>query len=237
MDPLTERLKSLDGGRILDVATGSGEFLKHLSQSFGGFSEGVGIDPTEARINAASEKPEKKLSFKIMDAEEMAFDDASFDTVAIRHSLHHLQHIDKVLSEMVRVLKPGGLMIIGEVIQDPATERPNSQRHLHHWWGKVDRTRGVPHFETFTREQVLTLIQPLGLREEDVFEFLEEYCEEDRAEALKFMLDHSEKVVGQLRESGDQPQLAAEGERLVALFGEQGYIDEKTLYVMGRRPA
>ena len=237
MDPLSQRLKDLNGGRILDVATGTGEFIKLLGRSFDNFTEGVGIDPTGARIEAAAQDADERLKFEIGDGEKLLFEDGSFDTVAIRHSLHHLEHIDKVLGEMIRVLKPGGLMIIGEVIQDPATEQPNSHRHLHHWWGKVDQTKGVPHFETFTREQVQDMTRPLKLREEETFEYFEDVSEEEQAEGLKFMLEHSEKVVQQLREAGDQPELAEEGERLIALFREQGYADEKTLVVMGRKPA
>ena len=142
MDPLIARISELDGGRILDVATGTGGFLKTLGDSFKSYETGVGIDPASDRIETAAKDADARLTFRVMDAETMAFEDGSFDTVALRHSLHHLRNADKVLGEMQRVLKPGGLMIIGEVIQDPSVEQPNSQRHLHHWWGRVDQTRG-----------------------------------------------------------------------------------------------
>jgi len=235
MDPLEERISRVNGGRILDVATGTGEFLKWLGQSFESFSEGIGIDPAVDRIEAAAKEPDGRFSFEVMNAEQMEFEDASFDTVAIRHSLHHLRNIEPVLDEMMRVLKPGGLMIVGEVIQDPATVKPNSQRHLHHWWGRVDQTRGVPHFETFTRDEVRAMIRRLHLTDEDVLEFFEEASEEEVAEELQSMLKHSEEVVRKLREAGDQPELAEEGERLVKLYREQGYEDEKVLYVLGRK--
>ena len=235
MDPLKERIRNWHAGRILDVATGTGGFLKSLADSFGNFTEGVGVDPAVDRIETAGKAADKRLRFEVMDAEELAFADRFFDTVVMRHSLHHLRHADRVLGEMVRVLKKDGLMIIGEVIQEAATDRPNSERHLHHWWGRVDRTRGVPHFETLTREEVMALTRPLRLAGEEVLEFYEETTKEEQTEALSDMLRHSEEVIRKLREAGDQPELLAQGEKLVDLFRSQGCADEKVLYVLGRK--
>lgn len=235
MDQLQERIKGLNAGRILDVATGTGGFIKALAGYFEEFNEGIGIDPAADRIEAAGKEADNRLRFQVMDAEKMAFEDGYFDTVVMRHSLHHLRNIEQVLDEMRRVLKPGGLMIIGEVIQEAATERPNSQRHLHHWWARVDQTKGEPHFETFARDEVLVLTRRLRLTGEEVFEYYEESTEEEQAEGLSLMLKHSESVIEKLREAGNQPELLAEGERLVNLFRSQGYADEKVLYVLGRK--
>ena len=48
-----------------------------------------------------------------MNAENLQFEDESFDTVCIPHSLHHLASINKVLAEMKRVLKKYGNFISG----------------------------------------------------------------------------------------------------------------------------
>jgi len=235
MDPLQERITKLDGGRILDVATRTGGFLKTLGEWFGSFETGVGIDPAADRIETAVKDTEDRLRFEVMDAEKMSFDDGCFDTVAMRHSLHHLRHIDKVLAEMLRVLKPGGFMIIGEVIQDPAIEKQNSQRHLHHWWGRVDQTRGEPHFETLTHDEVVRLTRPLRLIDEEMLEYFEDASEKEEEESLQLMLRHTNEVIQQLREAGDQPELLSEGEKLLDLFREQGCADEKVIYILGRK--
>ena len=235
MDPLQERLNDLNAGRILDVATGTGGFLKTLAAWFGDFSDGVGVDPKEDRIETAAQDADSRLQFKVMDAEQLVFKDDYFDTVAIRHSLHHLRNADRVLAEMMRVLKPGGLLIVGEVIQDPEMEKPNSQRHIHHWWGKVDRARGVPHFATFTKEKVVAMTRQLSLTDEQIIEYFEESTEDEEAEFLKYMIDVSEKEIQKLREAGNQPELLAEGERLVDLYRREGYVDEKMVYVFGRK--
>lgn len=237
MDPLQERIGDRNAGRILDVATGHGGFLKTLADWFRDFSEGIGVDPKEDRIETAAKDADSRLQFRVMDAEQLAFEDGYFDTVAIRHSLHHLRNADKVLAEMMRVLKPGGLLIVGEVIQDPETEKPNSQRHIHHWWGKVDQARGVPHFATFTKDEVVAITRPLSLADEQIIEYFEESTEDEEAEFLEYMIDVSEKEIQKLRESGDQPELLAEGERLVDLYRREGYVDEKLVYVFGRKPS
>ena len=235
-DPIISRLKPLDGGRILDVATGFGDFLKLLTDSFGRFSEAIGID-FERRVTEASKKhDDPSLQYRVMDAEAMDFPGGYFDTVAIRHSLHHLTNPGPVLAEMTRVLKPGGLMLIGEVFQDPATERPNSQRHFHHFWAEADQVFGIPHYETLTREQILEMIDGLKLETEEVIDYFEESSEEEAREAIDFMLKYTEELVEKLRTEGGHDSLAAKGERLAGVLREQGYTDEGMVYVLARKP-
>jgi len=50
--------------------------------------------------------------FTVMNAESLKFGDGCFDTVCVANSLHHFENVDRALSEMKRVLKPGGLFIV-----------------------------------------------------------------------------------------------------------------------------
>lgn len=235
MDPIVEHLKPLDGGRILDVATGHCDFLKLMIDSFGSYSQAVGID-FDRRISEATEQnPESPFELKVMDAEQIDYEDGYFDTVAIRNSLHHLTNPQKVLAEMKRVLKPGGLWIIGEVFQAPETERTNSQRHLHHFWGEVDREFDIPHYPTFTREETLALLTEAGIDTGNSFDYLAAVSDEDRRKGLDFMLEHTERQIARLVDEADRPDLVTHGKELVRRFRTESWINESVVYILARR--
>ncbi len=235
MDPIVEHLKPLDGGRILDVATGHCDFLKLLIDSFGSYTEAVGID-LDRRISEATEQnPDAKFELKVMDAEQIAYEDGYFDTVAIRHSLHHLTNPKKVLAEMKRVLKPGGLWVIGEVFSAPETERTNSQRHLHHFWAEVDREFDIPHYPTLTREGTLALLSEAGIDTGNNFDYFEEVSDEESREGLDSMLEHTERQIARLLEEADRPDLVTHGKELVTRFRNESWINESVVYILARK--
>jgi len=235
-DPIIERLRPLHGGRILDVACGFGDFLKLLADSFHDFTEAVGIDRLDRVDEAGRKYPDPKLQYRKMDAERIEYADVYFDTVAMRHSLHHLTHPDKVFAEMARVLKTGGLFILGEVYRDPATERPNSQRHLHHFWAEVDRVFDIPHYDTVSRAEIVQLVERAGLRTKEVIDYREEATEAETRESLDAMLKYTSDQIEKLRAAGGHEKLIAKGRELVERFRRGGYTDENMVYILARKP-
>ena len=235
-DPIIEKLRPLHGGRILDVACGFGDFLKLLTDSFHDFTEAVGIDRLDRADEAARRNPDRRLQFRRMDAEHIEYDDAHFDTVAIRHSLHHLTHPDVVFAEMARVLKPGGLFVFGEVYLDPATQRPNSQRHLHHFWAEVDRVFDIPHYDTVRRTEIVQMVEKAGLRAEEVFDYREDASAAETKESLDAMLKYTAELIEKLRAAGSHEDLIEKGQELIERFGRDGFVDENMVYIIARKP-
>lgn len=94
---------------VLDIGTGGGEKFIELSKFF---TKGVGIDPYEEMINTAKKNSlknrEKKVSFKLMGAEDMQFPQNSFNVILNRHAV-------VVPKEIAKVLKPGGYFITQQV--------------------------------------------------------------------------------------------------------------------------
>lgn len=235
MDPFLKYLGSLDGGRLLDVATSHGDFLRELATSFRSVTELLGVDISGERIELARENSDPQFEYRVMDAEHLDFPDSNFDTVAMRHSLHHLANPDAVLREMCRVLRPGGLLIIGETIQDPQIEEPNSYRHNHHWWAKVDRVKGIPHNETYTGDKVIAAVQRLPVNIVKSWELMDEPLESELTEAFDQTLQHTKNVVEELRAMGGHNELVAEGEAIVATLERDGLSWEKIVYVIARK--
>ncbi len=167
MQQLIELLKGHDGGDILDIATGRGGFVPFLKETFPKFKSITGIDNNAEHIEKAK-KAFDDCRFRCMSAYNIVFDDNSFDTTTISNSLHHLENVEKSLQEMVRVTRPGGVILISEMLKD--TENPLQLSHVlvHHWWAEVDRLEGIVHKETFAREYIESEIGKLGLRKVDI---------------------------------------------------------------------
>lgn len=97
--------------KILDIGTGAGYFAILLSKR--GYSL-TGIDLTSKMIENAKEwakQEELDILFYVMDAQELKFDDESFDVVVSRNLTWTLPEPVKAYKEWYRVLKKGGIML------------------------------------------------------------------------------------------------------------------------------
>lgn len=238
MDPIANTLATLNGGRVLDVATGRGNFVRLLLQYLPGISELVGIDTNDAPFKSAAEQiNDLRLNFQKMDAACLDFAGASFDTVAISFSLHHLVDLPKVLQEMIRVLKPGGAMIVSEMYSD-GTQTETQQTHvlLHHWWGAVDSARGVCHQPTFTRQEIIDLISRLGLCDLMIFDdadLTSDPLEPALIAELTRTIDHYETRLPGLPDEAD---LRDRGEELRKRVNTVGFHSATVLFAVGKKP-
>jgi ubiquinone/menaquinone biosynthesis C-methylase UbiE len=165
---IARKLGTISGGRVLDVGTGGGAFIDTLIKTLKGYDSFVGIDycPSESSredMESAKKKFEgKPVSFLEMNAENMDFDDDTFDTVSISYSLHHLSNVDKVMAEMKRVLRPGGTFILQEVCCDgDQTEAQKADKLQHEWGAKIDTLLGITHNKTFARQRILDIVRSL----------------------------------------------------------------------------
>ena len=95
----------------LDVACGTGDMIIEL-EKFGCHT--TGIDLSKEMVSIAREKT-NSATFQLADAEHMPFDSAIFDTVTCAFGIRNFVHLQQGINEMVRVLKPGGNIIILEL--------------------------------------------------------------------------------------------------------------------------
>jgi ubiquinone/menaquinone biosynthesis C-methylase UbiE len=165
-------LKGISGGKVLDIATGEGVFIKTLMKTLGNYDNFTAIELSEEELEKAKkELKEAPVSFFQMNAENLEFKDHEFDTVCLSHSLHHLDNIELVLSEMLRVLKPNGNFILQECYSDgEQTEAQVTDILIHHWDAIIDRKRGIPHNETLTKMKICDYIKKLPLTESRQFD-------------------------------------------------------------------
>ena len=172
---IRNRLGLISGGRVLDVGTSHGDFIGALSKSLKDYETFIGIDISEKDLEEARGKfQDERIRFEIMNAEEMSFDNSSFDTVCMSYSLHHLRNVELVLDEMRRVLKRGGHLIVQEMFSNKdQSEAKLTEIRIHHLDARVDRMNGVPHFETYSRQQLRDIVSMPKMSSVEVYESLD----------------------------------------------------------------
>ncbi len=116
-------------GVILDVACGPGVVTAAVAQEAGTV---IGLDATEEMLARARDRARDlpHVSFQAGDAEALPFEDAHFDGVVTRLSLHHFETPANALAEMFRVLKPGGRAVIVDVTADPNPAKSELQNAI-----------------------------------------------------------------------------------------------------------
>jgi SAM-dependent methyltransferase len=108
-EPVFDR-HPIGGGSVLDVGCGTGEMTERLAAKYPRASF-VGIDLEESHLERARRRCERfgsRVRFQPGDALAMPFGDQQFDYVICRHLLQAVPDAPKVVSEIRRVLRPGG---------------------------------------------------------------------------------------------------------------------------------
>ncbi|HEX4754943.1 MAG TPA: bifunctional demethylmenaquinone methyltransferase/2-methoxy-6-polyprenyl-1,4-benzoquinol methylase UbiE [Candidatus Dormibacteraeota bacterium] len=106
------------GGAALDIACGSGRLTVELQKRVGRNGRVVGLDFSE-RMLAVARAAHPSIEWVQGDATSLPFEDASFDAATIAFGLRNLADPQRGLSEMRRVLRPGGGMVVLEFLRPP----------------------------------------------------------------------------------------------------------------------
>ncbi len=118
-----------EGARVLDVACGRGAVLLPASTSVSSTGEVIGIDISEGMIehtgNEVSRQGIANIKALKMDAENLEFQDSSFDYVLCGLGLFFFTNLDRALTGFLRVLKSGGRFVTStfQEIEDETTKR------------------------------------------------------------------------------------------------------------------
>ncbi len=98
--------------RVLDVGCGSGWATRALAElAFNGRVTGIDISDEMIRVASESSRSFSNVDFQIASAERLPFPDREFTHAFSMESLYYYANLPKALSEIYRVLKPGGLFV------------------------------------------------------------------------------------------------------------------------------
>ena len=112
--------KTIQNKKVLELACGTGLISNHVAEASKTY---IATDFAENMlIQAQKKKSTDKLPYMKADASALPFEKKSFDVVIISNALHIIPNPEKVLSEIARVLKTGGILIAPNFIH----ENPNA---------------------------------------------------------------------------------------------------------------
>ena len=247
------RLGSISGGKILDVATGPGDYIQVLMKALKNYETFVGIDILKEDLESAKKRfRDQPVKLLEMNAESMEFDDDSFDTVCMAYSLHHLDRIEKALTEMLRVLKPGGNVLIQEEFRDGKQTQAQKTNILQHGWdAQIDSLLGKTHKTTFTKQEIQGILDGLQLEEVEMFEstrpveclFCEDKfkCEdpknEDRINSSIKEIDDNIRRLMEVADLKTRKKLVEKGEKLKERNRKFGNAHPSVLLIVAKKPS
>jgi demethylmenaquinone methyltransferase/2-methoxy-6-polyprenyl-1,4-benzoquinol methylase len=112
------------GSHVLDVATGTGDLAFELARRVAPGGSVAGVDFSADKLKVAREKQAAKLggidaevTFEQGNALDLRFDDDTFDAVTVGFGVRNFSDLGQGLTEMARVVRPGGKFVILEISQ------------------------------------------------------------------------------------------------------------------------
>lgn len=135
-------LKGMQAPLILDVATGTGDLAIEICKIDP--VEVYGVDISREMLNIADKKVRRKqlqltVQLRQGDSEDLPFEDNFFDAVTVAFGVRNFENLQNGLSEMKRVLRPGGRLIVLEFSKPqkfPFKHLYNSYfKRILPWWG------------------------------------------------------------------------------------------------------
>ncbi|HRP54205.1 MAG TPA: bifunctional demethylmenaquinone methyltransferase/2-methoxy-6-polyprenyl-1,4-benzoquinol methylase UbiE [Fluviicola sp.] len=110
-------LKEIHPKRMLDLASGTGDFALELLRLKP--EQIIGMDISEGMLEVGRQKMKKKgvdsiISMQLGDSENLPFENNYFDALTVGFGVRNYEDLEKGLSEMLRVVRPGGKIVILE---------------------------------------------------------------------------------------------------------------------------
>lgn len=128
------------GGRVLDVATGTGDLALELAQRVAPGGTVVGADFSPRMLELARAKSEERaprsveLRFEQANALSLPYADDEFDAATVGFGARNFSDLRRGLSEMGRVVRPGGQVVVLEIT---TPTRPPLSTFLELWFDRI----------------------------------------------------------------------------------------------------
>lgn len=234
MEKLARLLNEQKAMKILDVGTGTGNFVSLITSCYDDFTELIGIDTIEGAIKVANENfQDDRISFAVMDGNQMIFDENTFDVVCLSNSLHHVKDIKRLFKEMERVLKPNGVIIVSEMISNNLTRKQLSHKKIHHFAAETDRVQGITHNDTFTEQEIVEVLESktaFKIANTWILNILR--TKEEIPDYFKWVEDTVQRLLEKVPKDLVTVQLKEEGKEVTKYIKENGFDSCPTLIVV-----
>jgi ubiquinone/menaquinone biosynthesis C-methylase UbiE len=160
-------------GRVLDIGTGKGRFVVPLARLCPHVTtvDVNGEEQRQARLEAMLAGVADRIRFVIHDARFLPWPAAGFDAVVSWNVFHHLDDPGRVFGEMLRVLRPGGKLVLAdfspsgfrlmdEIHAAEGRRHPHPPTRFPHWLARLKRAGFAVRTAAGCHEQVLVARRP-----------------------------------------------------------------------------
>lgn len=115
---------------IVDLGTGTGAVATHILNNYKGIASLSVVDLCTEMLDKITDSRITKYEASL---ENLPFKDNSFDIIVSRQCLHYVENLETAMKEIKRILKPGGLMILGQIVP--------LENHYKEYWDKIMKLR------------------------------------------------------------------------------------------------
>ncbi len=151
------------GSHVLDVASGTGDLAIELARRVGPTGEVIGSDFSEEMLDRARQKA-PGLTWEWGNALDLPYASARFDAATVGFGARNFSDLDLGLSEMARVVKPGGKVVVLEIT---TPRKPPLSTFYRVWFDRVvpliGRVTGEDEAYTYLPNSVRRFPGPEGL--------------------------------------------------------------------------
>jgi ubiquinone/menaquinone biosynthesis C-methylase UbiE len=162
---LARHIQELKLGDYLEFGCGDGGFLKHVLDQNESFKSVTAVDINPESVKQARTTLEAfNVHFMVQENLPLGLEANQFDTITLSNTLHHLRDKTAVLSELKRLIKRDGQIIITEMISNDLTEAEQTYYRFHALRAEVDRLHGIFHETTYTSHEILEMVSEAALR-------------------------------------------------------------------------
>lgn len=120
-----------NGDSVLDIGSGPGFLCEHVADLVGANGRVVGVDISQDLVERSERRNTRPwLSFRTGDATALDEPNATYDVVLCTQVLEYIPDVDAVLSEVARVLKPGGVAVFVATDWDSALWRSDDPERM-----------------------------------------------------------------------------------------------------------
>ncbi len=158
LEQIRTAIKPSRAMRVLDLGCGPGIVTAAIAPDV---KEIVAYDLTPEMLAKARktcvESGLKNVRFELGSAEQLPFEEESFDCVVTRLTIHHFLDPHRVMNEVVRVTRRGGKVVVADVV----SSEYESEARLHN---ALEILRDPTHVRMFSASEILELFESVGLR-------------------------------------------------------------------------